>query len=60
VAVELVVERIADHNRPTLTIESGVGWRWTDPDAADRDVAVRGALARLASHEPGSAGPDMG
>lgn len=48
-AVELSVERIQDHNRPTFVIESGVGWRWTDPGAAARDAAVRHALERLAA-----------
>jgi hypothetical protein len=47
VAVRLTVEHVADHGRPTFVIESGAGWRWTDPDAAARDAAVRSALARL-------------
>lgn len=47
-AVELLVERIRDHNRPTFVIESGVGWRWTDDQARERDGQVRAALARLA------------
>ncbi|HUA72009.1 MAG TPA: hypothetical protein VMA96_13025 [Solirubrobacteraceae bacterium] len=48
VAVEIVVERVQDHNRPTFAIESAVRWRWTDPDAERRDAEVRAALARLA------------
>ncbi len=47
-AVELVVEHVQDHNRPTFTIESGVGWHWTDPQARARDEQVRAALRRLA------------
>ena len=46
-AVEILVERVQDHDRPTFEIESGVGWRWTDPVAAARDQAVRAALERL-------------
>ena len=48
VAVEIEVERVQDHNRPTFAIESAVRWRWTDPDAEQRDADVRAALARLA------------
>lgn len=48
VAVEIEVVDVQDHDRPTFAIESGVGWRWTDPDAARRDAEVRAALARLA------------
>jgi len=28
-------------------IESGIGWRWIDREAQDRDVEVRDALQRL-------------
>ena len=49
VAVEIEVERIQDHDRPTFAVESGVRWRWTDPDASRRDAEVRAALARLAA-----------
>jgi nitroimidazol reductase NimA-like FMN-containing flavoprotein (pyridoxamine 5'-phosphate oxidase superfamily) len=48
VAVEIEVDRVQDHNRPTFAIESAVRWRWTDPDAERRDAEVRAALARLA------------
>jgi hypothetical protein len=48
VAVEIEVEDVQDHDRPTFAIESGVRWRWTDPDAARRDAEVLAALARLA------------
>ena len=48
VAVEIVVDRVQDHDRPTFAIESGVRWRWTDPEAERRDADVRAALARLA------------
>ena len=47
-AVEIEIDRVQDHDRPTFEIESGVRWRWTDPDAERRDADVRAALARLA------------
>jgi hypothetical protein len=47
-AVELSVDRIQDHNRATFVIEDGVVWRWTDPEAEDRDRRVRDALLRVA------------
>jgi hypothetical protein len=47
-AVELDVERVQDHNRPTFAIDGGVSWRWTDPAAEGRDAEVRAALERLA------------
>jgi hypothetical protein len=47
-AVELRVDRVQDHNRPTFVIESGVGWHWTDAAAQERDREVRRALQRLA------------
>jgi hypothetical protein len=48
VAVEIKVDRVQDHDRPTFEIESGVRWRWTHPDAERRDAEVRTALRRLA------------
>ena len=48
IAVEIDVDRVQDHDRPTFEIQSGVRWRWTDPDAERRDAEVRAALARLA------------
>jgi hypothetical protein len=48
-AVEIDVESVQDHNRSTFVIESGVRWRWTDPEAEERDARVRAALARLAT-----------
>jgi hypothetical protein len=47
-AVEILVERVQDHDRPSFEIEAGVAWRWTDPEATARDQAVRTALERLA------------
>jgi Pyridoxamine 5'-phosphate oxidase len=47
VAVEIEVDGVQDHDRPTFAIESGVGWRWADPDAERRDAEVHAALARL-------------
>ena len=49
VAVEVEVDAVQDHDRPTFVIESGVRWRWRDADAERRDAAVHAALARLAS-----------
>jgi hypothetical protein len=48
VAVEIEVDDVQDHDRPTLTVDAGVRWRWTDADAARRDAEVHAALARLA------------
>jgi hypothetical protein len=48
VAIEIEVDRVQDHDRPTFTIESGVTWRWTDPEAERRDAEVRAALSRIA------------
>jgi hypothetical protein len=47
-AVEVEVREVQDHSRPTFVIESGAGWHWTDPEAQERDDAVRAALRRLA------------
>ena len=52
IAVEIEVDRVQDHDRPTFEIQSGVGWRWTDADAERRDADVRAALARLAGVGP--------
>ncbi len=46
VAVRLDVESVDDHDQPTFVIEAGVSWRWTDPEAEQRDAAVREALRR--------------
>jgi hypothetical protein len=51
-AVEILVERVQDHDRPSFEIEAGVDWHWTDPEAAARDHAVRAALQRLARDGP--------
>ena len=56
VAVEIEVDEVQDHNRPTFAIEAGVRWRWTDPEAKRRDAEVHAALARLAAtHWPAPA-----
>ena len=47
VAVEIEVHDVQDHDRPTFAIETGVRWRWTDPEAQRRDAEVHAALARL-------------
>ena len=51
-AVELAIERVQDHNRPTFVIEDGIRWRWTDPGAEERDAQVRRALADRAGDSP--------
>jgi hypothetical protein len=47
-ALRLDVDSIQDHTQPTFTVEAGVRWRWTDPDAEAADAEVRAALAALA------------
>jgi hypothetical protein len=47
-AVALDVEEIQDHRQPDFVIGAGVAWTWTDAAAAERDAAIRGALAELA------------
>jgi hypothetical protein len=46
-AVQVDVDRVQDHGRPTFVIEGGVRWRWTDAQARARDRQVREALERL-------------
>jgi hypothetical protein len=48
-AIEVTVDRVQDHNRPTFRIEAGVAWRWIDGEAQRRDDETRAALSRLAS-----------
>jgi hypothetical protein len=48
VAVEIAVDRVKDHGRPTCVIDAGVSWRWTDAQARARDRQVREGLERLA------------
>jgi hypothetical protein len=47
-AVAIEVADIQDHADPRFTIEAGARWRWTDPDAAERDAVIHEALRRLA------------
>jgi KaiC/GvpD/RAD55 family RecA-like ATPase len=47
-AVALEVVRIQDHGQPRFVIESGVSWRWTDPEAEARDALVRAELSEIA------------
>lgn len=54
VAVEIEVDAVQDHDRPTFSIEAGVQWRWTEPEAERRDAEVRAGLARLAERRAGS------
>lgn len=46
-AVEIRVDAVARHERPTFAIDTGVGWRWTDDAAQARDDVVRAALLDL-------------
>ena len=48
VAVAIEVDEIQDHADPRFAIEGAVRWRWTDPDAAERDAVIHEALRRLA------------
>jgi hypothetical protein len=48
VAVAIDVDEIQDHADPRFTIEAPVAWRWVDERAAERDAAIRTALADLA------------
>jgi hypothetical protein len=48
-AIEVTVDRVQDHDRPTFLIEAGVAWRWLDDEAQRRDDETRAALSRLAS-----------
>ena len=50
--VEVTVQALDDHLRPTFELEAGIRWRWTDAQAGQRDEAVRSGLARLADNEP--------
>ncbi len=45
--VEIRVDALHRHERPTFAIDSGVAWRWTDPEADTRDGVVRAALLDL-------------
>jgi hypothetical protein len=45
--VEIHVDAVDRHERPTFAIEAGVAWRWTDPEAQTRDGIVRAALLDL-------------
>ncbi len=47
VGVEISVERVSSHKRPTFSIADGVAWGWADDEARERDAAVRGALLEL-------------
>jgi Pyridoxamine 5'-phosphate oxidase len=47
-AVRIDVEAIHDHSQDSFEIDAGVAWRWTDPEAEQRDRDIRAALGRLA------------
>jgi hypothetical protein len=49
VAVRIDVDAVDDHARPTFSVDAAVAWRWTEPEAAERDAAVHAALERLGS-----------
>jgi Pyridoxamine 5'-phosphate oxidase len=46
-AVRIDVEAIQDHGQDSFEIDAGVRWRWTDPEAEQRDREIRAALGRL-------------
>ncbi len=45
--IEIHVDAVHRHERPTFAIDAGVAWRWTDPEAHARDGVVRAALLDL-------------
>ena len=47
IGVEIKVERVSSHKRPTFSIADGVAWGWIDDEARERDAAVRSALLEL-------------
>lgn len=47
-AVLLEVDAVQDHGQPRFTIDDGVRWHWTDPDAERADGEIRAALRALA------------
>ena len=47
VGIEISVERVSSHKRPTFSITDGVAWGWVDDEARERDAAVRIALLEL-------------
>lgn len=47
-AVRIDVEAIHDHGQDRFEICDSVRWRWTDPEAEQRDLEIRAALSRLA------------
>jgi hypothetical protein len=49
--VAVDVRRIQDHGQPRFVVDDGVQWRWTDPEAEERDAEVREALRALAAQE---------
>lgn len=53
-AVEVKVESVDDHLRPTFALEGGVSWHWIDAAAKTRDDEVRAALTRLAAEADAS------
>jgi hypothetical protein len=51
VAVAVCVDELQDHTQPRFEIVAGVRWRWTDPEAQQRDAEVRAALQQLAAEQ---------
>jgi hypothetical protein len=49
-AVRLDVDEIQDDRQHSFVVEAGVRWRWTDPEAEQRDREIRRRCAR--SDEP--------
>jgi hypothetical protein len=46
-AVRIDVDAIQDHGEDRFEIDDGVSWRWTDPEAEQRDREIRAALSRV-------------
>ena len=42
--VEIRVDAVHRHERPTFAIDAGVAWHWTGSEAQARDAVVRAAL----------------
>ena len=46
-ALRIDVARIQDHGQDSFEIDAGVRWRWTEPEAEQRDRELRAELAGL-------------
>lgn len=48
-AVLLEADDVQDHRQPRFEILEGVRWRWSDPQAEERDAVIRRALGEVAA-----------